>query len=200
MDPTTLNRRLVICSVALGLSFLVACAVPARGRVDTEAAPAADFSKRHTFAWQDSQASYDPPPRAQDVLGVKEAIHDAVVAQLAQKGYSQESGGNPDFLVSFHLVVTVTKAPDLCVRRHLIFDWPDALLPPDTYAICRRDSITPERTVRKGTLVVFVVDTATRSLLWQGVADGAAVSRRDQLEKLRQAVEEMFASFPAGSA
>lgn len=200
MYPIPLNRRLTFSAAALGLSLLAACAAPARGRVDTEAAPAADFSRRHTFAWQDSQASYDPPPKAQDVERVKQAIHDAVVAQLARKGYSQESGGNPDFLVSFHLVVTVTKAPDLCVRRHLIFDWPDAFLPPDTYAICERDAIMPERTVRKGTLVVFVVDTATHNLLWQGVADGAAVSRRDQLEKLRQAVEQMFANFPAKSA
>jgi hypothetical protein len=54
--------------------------------------------------------------------------------------------------------------------------------------------------VRKGTLVVFVVDAATRNLLWQGVADGAAVSRRKQVEKLREAVQEMFVQFPGTRA
>lgn len=185
--------------LALSLGMLLAgCASP--GRIDTETAPTADFSSRHTFAWQESQASYDPQPKPQDVEQVKAAIHEAVVAQLAQKGYSEASSKTPDFLVSFHLVVTETAAPDLCMRRHLIFEWPAARVNPDTYEICQRDPAMLSRTVRKGTLVVFVVDAATRSLLWQGVADHATGSRRDQIEKLRSAVERMFATFPAQSA
>jgi hypothetical protein len=181
---------------ALGLAvFAAGCA--SQGRIDTETTPAADFSARHTFAWQESQASYDPKPKPQDVELVKAAIHEAVVTQLAQKGYSEASSRTPDFLVSFHLVVTETAAPDLCVQRQVIFDWPGR---GDTYEICQRDTIQMNRTVRKGTLVVFVVDAATRSLLWQGIADQAAGSRSDQIEKLRSAVERMFVTFPAQSA
>lgn len=191
------TRLPLLFSMLLGAA-LAGCA--ATGRIDTETAPAADFTLRHTFAWQESQASYDPKPKPQDVEQVKAAIHEAVVTQLAQKGYSEASGKAPDFLVSFHLVVTETEAPELCIRRHLIFEWPGARAPGETYEICQRDPLMVSRTVRKGTLVVFVVDAATRSLLWQGVADQAAVSRRDQIEKLRSAVERMFASFPAQSA
>lgn len=189
------NRRWLL---ALGLvAWLAGCAAP--GRIDTETTPAADFTARRTFAWQESQASYDPQPKPQDVEQVKAAIHEAVVTQLAQKGYS-EAVQTPDFLVSFHLVVTQTAAPDLCVRRHLIFDWPGARLDPDAYEVCQRDPTGANRMVRKGTLVVFVVDAATRSLLWQGVADQASGSRSDQIEKLRSAVERMFATFPPQSA
>ena len=84
-------------------------------------------------------------------------------------------------------------------RKGLYLDLP--LGPsPDSYDVCLHDTVMRNRTVRKGTLVVFVVDAATRNLLWQGVADGAAVSSKDQIARLRAAVEAMFASFPQDSA
>jgi hypothetical protein len=186
------------CSLAIILSGLAACA--GSPRIDTEAVANADFSARQTFAWQESLASYNPEPASGDVQEVKQAIHDAVVEQLARKGYSPAQAGQPDFLVSFHLVVNVTKAEELCTRRHLIFEWPNFHRNLDTYEICQRDPVMSGRTVRKGTLVVFVVDATTRNLLWQGVADGAAVSRRNQVEKLREAVQEMFVEFPGTRA
>lgn len=193
---SSLVRSHVASSSLLVLSaLLAACAGPPR--IDTETAPSADLSRRQTFAWQESQASYDPQPRtAQDVETVKAAIHEAVLGQLAQKGYSQATE-RPDFLVSFHLVMTEAQAPDLCVRRHAIFELGVVSDSVDTYQICREEPVMPRRTVRKGTLVVFVVDAVTRTLLWQGVADDGAVSRRNQIEELRAAVEQMFASFPS---
>lgn len=177
---------------------LTGCAVSPR--IDTEAVPTADFSARHTFAWQESIASYNPEPASVSVQDVKQAIHDAVVEQLAHKGYSLAESGPADFLVSFHLVVNVTREEDLCTRRHLIFEWPEFQRDIDTYEICQRDALGAGRTVRKGTLVVFVVDGTTRNLLWQGIAEGAAASPRKQVEKLREAVEEMFVAFPGTRA
>jgi hypothetical protein len=186
------------CLLSALVLALAACAVAPR--IDTEAVPNADFSTRHTFAWQESVASYDPEPASGDVQQVKQAIHDAVVEQLSLKGYRPARAGEPDFLVSFHLVVNETRAEELCTRRHLIFEWPDFQRRLDTYEICQRDPVMKGRTVRKGTLVVFVVDAASHSLLWQGVADGAAVSRHKQVEKLREAVQEMFVQFPGTRA
>lgn len=183
----------------LGLcALLSSCATP--GHVDTETAPAADFAQRHTFAWQESQASYDPQPNAGDIEQVKAAIHAAVLAQLGQKGYSEAGDRPPDFLVSFHLVVTATESPGLCVRRHMIFEWPGARPSPDSYDICQFDPGMNNRTVRKGTLVVFVVDAVTRNLLWQGIADDAAGTQKRQIERLQHAVERMFATFPPQTA
>jgi len=194
----TLRYRMLARSLPIILLGLTACA--GSPRIDTESVASADFSTRHTFAWQESVASYDPEPASGDVQEVKQAIHDAVVEQLARKGYRPAQASAADFLVSFHLVVNVTKSEELCTRRHLIFEWPDFQRQLDTYEICQRDPVMSGRTVRKGTLVVFVVDAATRSLLWQGVADGAAVSRRNQVEKLRAAVQEMFLEFPGTRA
>ena len=187
-----------IGGVALLAALCAACA--GAPRIDTETTPSADFSQRRTFAWQESQASYDPEPRPQDIEAVKAAIHQAVVTQLASKGYS-EAPQTPDFLVSFHLVVTESAAPDdLCVRRYMIFDVPVSTTALDVYEICRANPLVSRRTLRKGTLVVFVVDAQSRALLWQGVADEGSVSPRHQIEKLRLAVEQMFVSFPSERA
>jgi hypothetical protein len=198
MVPRSLTVTRSALSPAIVLLALASCT--SSPRIDTEAVANADFSSRHTFAWQESVASYDPEPASGDVQEVKQAIHQAVVEQLSLKGYTPAQAGTPDFLVSFHLVVNVTKPEELCTRRHLIFEWPDFQRQLDTYEICQRDPVMSGRTVRKGTLVVFVVDAATRNLLWQGVADGAAVSRRKQVEKLREAVQEMFSEFPGNRA
>jgi len=184
---------------ALVLLVLGGCTT--QERIDTEIVPSADFSQRHTFAWQESQASYSPEAAtAQDAQTVKSAIQDAVLAQLAGKGYALASTAAPDFLVSFHLVVTEFQSPDLCVRRQAIFELPGTHSAAETYEVCRMDPVMSRRTLRKGTLVVFVVDAESRNLLWQAVADGGVSSRQDQIDKLRAAIARMFVTFPTQTA
>lgn len=181
--------------VLVAAAVIAGCAAPRR--VDTEMAPAADFSARRTFAWQESQASYDPQPASPDVEAVKRTIRDAVVEQLLLKGFREVEGAAPDFLVSFHLVVTVMTEPELCVRRHVIFAHPGTPGPLRDIEVCEVDTLARVRTLRQGTLVVFVVDPATHTLLWQGAAVGAAVSRGGNSESLRAAVTQMLAEFPS---
>jgi hypothetical protein len=194
--PVFASRK--VAAAAFGAAFLVAaCSAPRR--VDTEMAPAADFSARHTFAWQESQASYDPQPPEPDVEAVKRTIRDTVVEQLALKGFRESQEPQADFLVSFHLVVTtVMTEPELCTRRHMIFEYVGSTPTLDEIEVCTGTSNPSPRLVRQGTLVVFVVDPVTRNLLWQGSVVGAAVSRRDDVETLRGAVAQMLAEFPAG--
>jgi hypothetical protein len=193
-------NRVTVAAIAgtLGaMAMLVACSTPRP--VDTEVAPAANFSSRRTFAWQDSQASYDPQPPEPDVEAVKRAIRDTVVEQLALKGFRESQEAQADFLVSFHLVVTtVMTEPELCTRRHLIFEYSVSTPALDEIEVCSRDSTRNPRLVRQGTLVVFVVDPITRNLLWQGSVVGGAVSRRDDVETLRGAVAQLLSEFPAG--
>ena len=108
------------------LAVSTGCTAPRR--VDTETAPAADFSVRHTFAWQESPASLEPQTASADDEAVERTIRDTVVEQLSLKGFREVQGAEPDFLVSFHLVVTLMTEPELCVTRHLIFNYqPDDL-------------------------------------------------------------------------
>jgi len=193
-----IKRSGPMAAAAFGIALAVAgCSAPRR--VDTEVAPTADFSSRHTFAWQESQASYDPQPPERDVEEVKRAIRDTVVEQLALKGFRESQEAEVDFLVSFHLVVTtVMTEPELCTRRHIIFEYVGTTPALDEIEMCTGNVDPSPRFVRQGTLVVFVVDPVTRNLLWQGSVVGAAVSRRDDVETLRGAVAQMLAEFPSG--
>lgn len=191
------RHLLVVAIAATAAAVLTACSAPRR--VDTEVAPAADFSSRRTFAWQESQASYDPQPDQSDVEAVKRTIRETVVEQLALKGFREVQGAKPDFLVSFHLVVTtVMTEPELCVRRHMIFEYSVSTPALEEIEVCEGRSTLGARTLRQGTLVVFVVDPSTHNLLWQGAVVGAAVSRRDNADSLRGAVTRMLAEFPLG--
>ncbi len=189
------SRCLRAATIIVAVS-LAACAAPQR--VDTEIAPAADFTTRRTFAWQESQASYDPQPAPADVEAVRRTIRETVVAQLSLKGFREVQGTEPDFLVSFHLVVRLMTDPELCIRRHVIFEYPGMTPPLREVEVCERDPLARPRVLRQGTLVVFVVDPATHNLLWQGAVVGAAVARRDNAESLRAAVTQMLAEFPLG--
>jgi hypothetical protein len=179
-------------------SLLMAAACTSPRRVETETAPAADFSARHTFAWQESQASHEPQPVEPDVEAVKRTIRDTVVEQLSLKGFKEVRGAAPDFLVSFHLVVTLMTEPELCVTRHVIFNYQGPPPPHKHAEVCDSDPMAPSATLRQGTLVVFVVDPETRNLLWQGAVVGADVSRRNNTESLRAAVTQMLQEFPPG--
>ncbi len=196
MPRTRRPPRRLRAATLVALVALMACTAPRR--VDTEISPAADFSARRTFAWQESQASYDPQPTPPDVEAVKRTIRDTVVEQLLLKGFREVQGAEPDFLVSFHLVVTEMTEPELCIRRHVIFEYPGDALPLREIEVCEGAPMPRVRTLRQGTLVVFVVDPTTHSLLWQGAVIGAAVSRRDNVESLRAAVTQMLAEFPLG--
>jgi len=193
-----LPRHLLFVAIAaMAATVLSGCSAPRR--VDTEVAPAADFSSRRTFAWQESQASYNPQPDQSDVEAVKRTIRETVVEQLALKGFREVQDAEPDFLVSFHLVVTmVMTEPELCVRRHLIFEYSVSTPALEEIEVCEGRTTLGARTLRQGTLVVFVVDPSTHNLLWQGAVVGAAVSRRDNADSLRGAVTQMLAEFPLG--
>lgn len=195
--PTACDQtRWIACAVLATLLASSACTAPRR--VDTETAPAADFSTRHTFAWQESQASYDPQTAAPGDEAVKRTIRDTVVEQLSLKGFREAQDAAPDFLVSFHLVVTLMTEPELCVTRHVIFNYQGAPTPLKDAEVCESDRMTSPATLRQGTLVVFVVDPETRNLLWQGAVVGADVSRRNNPESLRAAVTQMLQEFPLG--
>ncbi len=198
MPGTCRAPRRLRATTLVALAALTACSAPRR--VETEVAPTADFSARRTFAWQESQASYDPRPAAPDVEAVRRTIRETVVEQLSLKGFREAQGAEPDFLVSFHLVVTVMTEPELCVRRHVIFSYTEVSPALRDIEVCEGDPLAREGTLRQGTLVVFVVDPATRNLLWQGAVVGAAVSSRGNTASLRDAVTQMLSEFPLGPA
>jgi len=186
-------RAMTIATAAL----LGACASDIE--IQTDYNRTTDFGALETFAWQDPGVSttgtYDP-----DVARRVEAIiRNRVVENLTAKGYREVSDREPDFLVSYHVVVTEEEDPRLYEERYNVFESAD-LDPGESFQVYREDLRINEGTIRKGTLILFFVEPSSKRLVWQGIAAGTAISPRDALRKSGQAVDEMLAEFPPGEA
>lgn len=181
--------------LALGACLLLAgCATPAP-TVSTESAPGTSVATRATFAWAESGISWPEDAPARVDADVRTSVRDAVVAALRDRGYVPPgAGGDPDFLVSFHVTVRDLPQTALCQLRNDVLQG----VAHREVEVCRvtEPSRVPSR-YRQGTLIVFVVDRREGLLLWQGVAEGTASSTREAKARIRAAVARMFSDFPA---
>lgn len=188
--------RAISLPVAVSV-LLSACA--SNIEIQTDYNRNADFAALETFAWQDTAVSstgaYDPDV-AQRVDSI---VRRSVVENLTAKGYRQTDDGEPDFLVSYHVVVTEEEDPILYEERENVFDTSD-IEPGEPFKIYREDLRINEGLIRKGTLIVFFLEPDSKRLIWQGIAAGTAISPRDALRKSEQAVDAMLAQFPPGAA
>lgn len=186
-------------SPPLAVLILLSSGCASNIEIQTDYNRSADFTALRTFAWQDTAVSstgaYDPDV-AQRIDNI---IRRSVVDNLIAKGYRQISDSEPDFLVSYHVVVTEEEDPFLYEERDNVFDTSD-FEPGETFKIYREDLRINEGIIRKGTLIVFFLEPASKRLIWQGIAAGTAVSPREALRKSEQAVNEMLERFPPGAA
>lgn len=181
-----------ICCLAVAVA---GCATqpPSGSAVRTETAPGTSVASRGTFAWQESGISWPggAPEGAKEDL--RAAVRDAVVAELQSRGYAARDA-DADFLVSFHVTVRDLPHADLCHLRNDVLSGMHGR----EVEVCRvTDPSRLHADYRQGTLIVFVVDRREGLLLWQGVAEGTAASRREARTRIRAAIAEMFRDFPA---
>jgi hypothetical protein len=161
------NQPLRPCAIAL-LFALVGCS-PVTVR---SAAPGADFSTRHTYAWE-------PNPQMGGTLDDSIAgqdIHVAVNQALEARGFQPADGQAPDFLVDYH----VTLQRQTQIEGGGRWGWVS------TY------------NYTEGTLIVALVDPSTKLFLWRG--DTQAVvspSGGAEQQNIQTAVQKMFANFPS---
>ena len=148
--------------------------------ISTEYNHNVDFSKMRTFAWLDSQISFAETGDLQRAGDAEALIRSTVADSLVEKGYQQLPGDQqPDFLVSYHVVVTQEERSDI-----------------ETPAVKARDSGASCERPRKGTVIVYVLDAQSHQLLWQGVGAETAPSPGEALERSSSTVEKMLKKFP----
>jgi hypothetical protein len=193
MDTFTLDRipvRLRTDGLLLAATVLAAC-VAAPPPVRVEAAPGESVATRATFAWDESGISWpEPTPPAVDAE-LRALVRSAVVEELTKRGYAERADG-AQFVVSFHATVRDLEEREFCMMRNRVL----ASDPTAEVNVCRETASRLDRTYRKGTLVVFVVDRTRGVLLWQGVAEDSARSVAEARTRIRSAVQRMFADFP----
>lgn len=158
---------------ALALIVLPACVSL---QVKTEQDLEADFSRYHTYAWIAGVPGRDPSLESQ--------IQTAVDRELPFKRLHRvEKGSSPDLYVS--ICVTVDE---------------ERVVQPDQWgydvgAVGVSGSRANVLTVPRGTLLVDLIDSGSRRLVWRGQAS-EAVSREASEETIRKAVREIFRPYP----
>ena len=131
--------------------------------------PQADFSRYRSWSWLPPGPATGDPRIDSDLVASR--VRQAIEATLAAKGYSRASTGEGDFGVGWH--AAIEGRLDVQTIDHF-------------YGYGRgwgpRGGMTSETLVRQyelGTLIVDLVDTRSRRLVWRGSAQAEVNDRLD---------------------
>lgn len=172
----------------LSLALLLAGAGCSSISVWTDHDPQADFSKRKTYDW------YPRAKEADAVVTLTNArVERALEESLKARGFTRSSDGKADFHVGYRaLVQRRSEAPPTTDVSVYHYGWRR------TYTVT---ADSEAKTTEEGTLILDVIDPATKTLLWRGTARGVVDPTRtpEQREaRIREAVEKLLADFPPG--
>ena len=171
--------------VLIGLVILLFLHAALGQKIQVKYDKTADFSKYKTYSWVEGMPARNPL--------INQMITEAVDQQLATRGL-RKAEANGDLQVMFAAAVDL----DLQVPG---VTWSNASAPQMTMA-----SIGPPMNVRKGMLVVDLMDKKTERYLWRATSrQTLAVSRSGDMAKDAQRVEKlvkktvakMFNKYPA---
>jgi hypothetical protein len=165
---------LCMASLALGLA-LSPVSTPAQS-VQTDYDRSYDFSKFKTYDFA-AQVRGPNDPLAVNPMNDRR-VHVALDSQLVAHGYSRDTSGKQDFLVAYHAATR---------SRLAVQDWGYR---PGRWGARRID--VSEYT--QGTLVVDVVDAASKQLVWRGSATGT-IEPKEADKKIRKAVAKLMKQF-----
>ena len=153
-------------------------------------APSADFHAYSTWDWVPAPPQTTTPnPRGNDP-DIRAAIETEVAKHMEARGYSRASGG-ATLAVNYHVA-----------DRDIDSDFMKTMYDGTYYPEYRIGYSGPNKVRyqwQEGEVVVFIFDTSTREMVWQGsalaeVTLDAPVDKR--LQRIDKAIKGMFTSFP----
>jgi hypothetical protein len=176
----TSTRTLVCASVVA--ATLAACAV--HWDVETYAVPGAEVGGRETYYWKggDVHAAAQLDPATVASAGAQ--VRQAVVEELARKGYREvQSPEDADLVASFQVSG---------MRRFVVEDTarigapsPNTVLSPGEMQPPPASSVPREVPVREGSVIVFLDDPKLNKLAWRGeVAEQIRASSPEQVARI----------------
>jgi hypothetical protein len=151
---------------AAALAVLVGCSTV---QVQAEFAEQTDFSRYRTWAWAPQPSGSGQDPRVRDPA-VRALIVKTVERELAARGFHRvEPTTGPDFLVDYFGWTqdrTEVKQSGSGLRGSGYSYDPGA----------SSAAVTEVRTLRDGTLIIDVLDAASRRRTWRGTATDSVVA------------------------
>jgi len=188
-------------AAAAAALWLVASGCATTWQVDTYEPAGGGLAGKRTFAWTGGElgtvAAVDPTVAASTDLHVR----GAVVAGLVRKGYTEVADArSADMLVSYQVVGS---------RKVVTSERPRFNAPPPDDVLMQSNPQPPaaselprERTVRDGTVVVFVDEPGTERLLWRGeiTAETRPTSRENAMHTAAEMATAIVEEFPQRTA
>jgi Domain of unknown function (DUF4136) len=184
--------------LAFGLFVVAASTVVLAGtKIKAQGDPKFDFSTLKTWEWDPkspgevriwvSKDSKSEPVKRQ----YEPVILQAVEEPFKARGYSRATGLQPDFLLTYYLLVTAGNSSQY-MGQFLPANagWGLPLFAPQTTAM----SYYPE-----GTLVLDVVPMSTREVVWRGMAQAEVETESTEAKRtarLQKILKDLIAKFP----
>ncbi|MEE4273140.1 MAG: DUF4136 domain-containing protein [Thermoanaerobaculales bacterium] len=186
-----MRKLALIAAAAAALVVLGSCS-STRYVIDQDSRH--DFSSYSSYAWFKLAAPPDqaePPTEANTILTRR--IRWAVDGELGDKGYQEKPVGDADFLVTYSLVLQ-----SRMVMYHTGWSAPYGYWGWGGWGwgVGWSGGRTSVNTYTDGTIVVDVLDTGTRKLVWRGIVESAFKGQNPDDDKIRKVVNRVMAEFP----
>lgn len=170
--------RTALIAATLGALIATGCATV---NVGSYIARDMDFARYRTYDWGPADALPTGDARLDNNAIFNDRFQGAIEKQLAAKGLTRADGAPADLLIHYHTTV----------------DWRS-----EVDALDRNLGYTPAiTTYEAGTLVVDVIDTRTKRMVWRGWAEDRFEGGFDTQERLErtvdEAVKQLMKTFPA---
>ncbi len=174
-----------ICTLFLCLiaTSMLACASP---KIGYDYDSSADFNGYHTYDWMADKQESTGDQRLDNSL-VNNRIRTAIGTELRFKGYAASPSKPPDFYVAYHInvkdMMKGSSSQDyIGDRAHGTFT-----------------TLSDIQPYKEGTLLIDIVDAASKQLVWRGSALAEVdpgMSPEERNERIGGIVHAMFAHFP----
>jgi hypothetical protein len=156
--------------------------------------PTAKLAAYRTYDWMPGPQEATGDRRIDNSL-IDIRVRTIVDGQLAMKGYSKPASDQPDFYVTYHAslkdLMKLSAQTDYYgygVGERSGGGWPGG-----------NRTTTDVQTYKEASLILDVLDVATRRLVWRGIAEGEAkpgATPEEKQVRIRTAVHEMLKHFP----
>ena len=181
------SSRTAILGLLLALSATACSSV----RYNNDFDPALDFRTFSTYAWLEAA---DP---SQANRGVDELTNRRMVAaidnELAAKGYTKATSGQPDILVNYYVTTEKKINVDTYYTGWGYSGW---------YGGMYGGTQTSVRQWTEGTLVIDFIDTAEKDLAWRGWAQGELqpnLTPEERTRRINKVVAGILKQYPPKS-
>ena len=186
-----MNKDLILLSI---LSLILSACSSVDTQVDYD--KEMDFTKLKTYSWlPDSKKRYTDVRLNSDIF--KKRIYNTVNKALAARGY-KEVTQNPDFTLGYHVAIE-NKTSINTMNDYYGYSrdgWGRSYYP----GYNMHSTQTSVYHYEEGSLILDIVDTKSKQLIWRGSAQ-AEISKsrtskqRDEL--IKKTVDKLFSQLPA---